>query len=396
MGVSRVWKNKMSHEIKVIHSVLVWLPQTQTWIYNQVKNLPDKIEAHVVCEETEHLVQFVVPNIHCLHDASKLRYIYEKGLRKLQLKRYPCFLTALSNELDTHILHSHFGDVGWGDLRVITSMNLKHVVSFYGFDVNMLPMQKPVWIERYHQLFKKADIFLCEGPHMIKQLVSMGCPREKVKLQHLGIDVEKIAYCPRIWKKGEPLCVLIAASFTEKKGIPYALEALIKLQSVVPIELTIIGDARPKSHSLKEKQKILSILEVGGLKLKTKLLGYQPYTVLFEEAYKNHIFISPSVTATNGDTEGGAPISLIEMMATGMIVVSTTHCDIPEEVNYGVKDWLVAERDVDGLVGKLAWLLEHPGEWVKMLDIGRKHIETEYDAKKQGKRLANIYHEIIE
>ncbi len=169
----------------------------------------------------------------------------------------------------------------------------------------------------------------------------------------------------------------------------------VKCKDTTPRGLHIIGDATPEPRSQNEKQKILKILEETGLREKTTLLGYQPYSVLFEQTYKNHIFISPSVTATDGDTEGGAPVSLIEMMATGMPVLSTTHCDIPEVVQCGIKDWLVPERDVDGLVEKLMWLINHTKEWGEMLDIGRKHVEKEYNARKQGKRLGDMYEEVI-
>ena len=126
-----------------------------------------------------------------------------------------------------------------------------------------------------------------------------------------------------------------------------------------------------------------------------KMLGFQPFSVLFDEAYKHHIFLSPSVTSSDGDTEGGAPVSLIEMMATGMPVVSTSHCDIPEVVQYGFDDWLVAERNVDGLVKRLRWLINHPNEWNDLLINGRKHVELEFSAIQQGKRLAEIYYELI-
>ena len=33
-----------------IHSFPFWLPQTQTWMYNQVKSLPRDVHRHVVCE----------------------------------------------------------------------------------------------------------------------------------------------------------------------------------------------------------------------------------------------------------------------------------------------------------------------------------------------------------
>lgn len=381
----------MSDKIKVIHSSPVWLPQTQTWMYTQVKYLPNNIETHIVCDRTEHLDQFEVPNIHSLPQSSLTARFGESGLKGAKTLSGLSWLCRIYNKIKPDIVHSHFGTVAWFNSRFLRLTKAKHIVTFYGLDVNMVPKQDPKWLNRYHTLFKSADLFLCEGPHMIKQLIAMGCPKEKIKLHHLGIDISQIAYHPRIWNSDQPLRILIAASFREKKGIPYALKALASLQNTVPVELTIIGDARAELRGQKEKQKILNILEESGLKSKTKLLGYQPYTVLFEEAYKNHLFISPSVTAADGDTEGGAPVSLIEMMATGMPVVSTTHCDIPEVVQYGVKDWLVAERDVNGLVEKLMWLINHPMEWKKMLDIGRKHVEKEYNARIQGESLGDMY-----
>ena len=54
---------------RVIHSFPVWLPQTQTWMYNQVKQLQQLgVEAHVVCERIENLDRFAVANIHSLEN----------------------------------------------------------------------------------------------------------------------------------------------------------------------------------------------------------------------------------------------------------------------------------------------------------------------------------------
>jgi colanic acid/amylovoran biosynthesis glycosyltransferase len=115
-----------------------------------------------------------------------------------------------------------------------------------------------------------------------------------------------------------------------------------------------------------------------------------------EEAYRHHIFLSPSVTASDGDTEGGAPVSLIDMAASGMPIVSSRHCDIPEVILDGVSGLLADERDVDGLVAHLRWLIEHPDEWRPMLDAGRRRMEKEYHAKVQGERLAEVYASLLE
>jgi colanic acid/amylovoran biosynthesis glycosyltransferase len=224
--------------------------------------------------------------------------------------------------------------------------------------------------------------------------MDLGCPADKVHVLHLGVDVANIAYQPRYWRPGEPLKILLAASFVEKKGLPYALEALAHLQHEVDLQITIIGDARQEPQSLMEKEKILTILNSSQLASQTRLLGYQPQEKLFEEAYQHHLFLSPSVTAVSGDTEGGAPVSLIDMSATGMPIISTTHCDIPEVVKHGETGLLAPERDVEGLINHLRQFIQNPQLFYEMGKNGRLHMEQAYNAPQQSQLLANFYYQL--
>lgn len=382
--------------LTILHSVPIWLPQTQTWIYSQVAELQRKgINAQVVCERIENLEQFEVANIHCLADKAKWRQIWDKSLRMLRIRRQLNHVASVGREAGAQILHSHFGNVGWANLGVVRQFNAKHVVTFYGHDVNRLPTQYPSWRSRYIELFDQADLILCEGSHMAKCIISLGCPSEKVKVQHLGVDTASITFNPRQWVPGEPLKVLIAASFREKKGISFAVEALGLLHKEVAVELTIIGDASSDPAGQHEKKIILDALELSGLSENTRLLGYQSHEALFREAYLHHIFLSPSVTASDGDTEGGAPVALIEMAASGMPIISTTHCDIPEIIQHGITGLLAAERDIGGLVCRLKWFVENPEKWGGMLAAGRNHIETEYDLHMQSSRLVAHYNALM-
>jgi colanic acid/amylovoran biosynthesis glycosyltransferase len=318
-----------------------------------------------------------------------------KVLSRLQRWSYPDFLAQTALESGARVLHSHFGNRGWLDIKAARRAGLKHVVTFYGSDVNRLPVVKPWWRQRYRALFEQVDCVLCEGPHMAQCIVNLGCPEHKVHVHHLGIEVEKIVFKPRVWNPDEPLRVLMAAAFREKKGIPYALEALGHLQHRVPLEITIVGDATSTTRSQAEKQRILTTIENHQLESRVRMLGYQSHTTLFEQAYEHHIFLSPSVTAGDGDTEGGAPIAIIEMTATGMPIVSTKHCDIPGVVQPDLVNLLAEERDVDGLVRYIEWLIEHREQWPGILEAGRKHIEAEFDVRLQGQRLTGIYRNLV-
>ena len=96
-------------------------------------------------------------------------------------------------------------------------------------------------------------------------------------------------------------------------------------------------------------------------------MGYQPHSTFLREAYENHIFISPSITANDGDTEGGAPVSIIEMAASGMPIISTRHCDIPNVVIDNKTGWLTKERDAKGIYNCLKWIIKYPDKWLEKL-----------------------------
>ena len=375
---------------KVIQSTPVWLPQTQTWMYNQAKYLSDDIESHIVCEKTENLDQFHLPDIHVIPPKSLLARYGNSGMKGSRLVRlFWLWLNCLKIRPD--VVHSHFGTIGWYDSLVIRITKVKHIVTFYGDDVNMLPTQYPSWRNRYNSLFESADLFLCEGPHMAECIKKLGCQQEKIRVHHLGVEVDKIPFKPRRWHPGETLRILISATFREKKGIPYALDALGRLKNEADFEITIIGDSTTTEKSRKEKECILKVIEKHKMKSIVKMFGFQPYSVLMEIAYKNHVFLSPSITAEDGDTEGGAPVTIIEMAATGMPVVSTRHCDIPEVIKNGCTGLLAEERDSEGLTYHLKWLIADPALWPKMIGAGRELIEKEFNVQRLAAKLGEFY-----
>lgn len=377
--------------VRVLQAVEIWLPQTQAWIYNQVRNLPPHIECEVVCETTTNLDQFPFPSIRALDQLPKVRGAADRAMRFLGLRRHLGFLRRRLQQFRPDVLHSHFGHVGWMNLGAVAGMTVPHVVTFYGFDLSLLPASDARWRSRYRELFRRADLFLCEGPHMAAQLASLGCPETKIAVHRIGVDLRRIPFRPRRWAPPETLRVLIAASFREKKGIPYALEALARLRTSVPLTVTVIGDANPSGKDDAEKGRILERIESTGLSPVTRLLGYQPYDVLMEEACSHHLFLSPSVTASDGDTEGGAPVALLDMAASGMPIVSTRHCDIPQVVLDGVNAVLAEERDVAGLVHAMRSILDAHTEWPGRLAEGRRHVERLFNVRTQAAALGDRY-----
>ena len=122
---------------------------------------------------------------------------------------------------------------------------------------------------------------------------------------------------------------------------------------------------------------------------------YQSHQTMLKESYNHHLFLQPSVTANDGDTEGGAPVAIIEMLATGMPVVATTHCDIPEVTGPAFAHLLAPERNAAKLAACIQSLLDEPDSWSDLASEGRKHVEQEYHRLRQAERLTDHYNGIL-
>jgi colanic acid/amylovoran biosynthesis glycosyltransferase len=382
----------MDEKLTVIHQCAVWLEITQTWLHNLVKYLPADVDSHVVCRSARNRQHFPGMQIHAFKEESFGRYLAYRIRYLLGNKRHAPYLQSKIAELNADLVHSHFGNNGWKAMDAVIGAGRPHFVSFYGQDVSKLPRDNPAWLGRYRELFNAPRTrFICEGNHMAKCLVAMGCDASRIHVHHLGVEIDQIPFQPRQWLPGEPLKVLMAASFREKKGLPYAIEALGRIRQRQPLELTIIGDAGKDKAGQNEKQRILDAIDRGGLGPYTRRLGYQPQKLLWDEASRHHLFLSTSVSASDGDTEGGAPVALIDMAASGMAIVSSFHCDIPEVIRHGETGWLAEERNVDDIVKAIERWLNNPGGWAAMLAAGRQHVESQYHAVTQGQHLAAIY-----
>ena len=372
----------------------VWLEPTQTWLYTQVINLPAHVESHVFCEATRNLDAFPFPRIHSLENDSRRMQLVDRLLRKLRVCRHFAWAKR-ARELGARLVHSHFGNTAWEFLPVARSCRARHVVSYYGFDVNRLP-RRGRWPARYAEVFREVDLVLCEGPHMARCLRELGCPAGKVAVHHLGVPVHEIPFAPRTWTRNERLRVLMAAAFKEKKGLPRGIEALGLLRGSLDLELTIIGGSSPSAEGVAEEQRIHAAIDRAGLRDRVRLLGYQPQRVLHEEARKHHLFLAPSLTAANGDTEGGAPVTLIEMAALGIPIVSTRHCDIPGVIEDEVTGLLAPEADTVALAERIERMVKISDAWASMLVAGRRRVEASFDARTQGVRLAELYAELVD
>lgn len=370
--------------LSVVQNSRIWLERTQAWLYLQLAALPSEIEVHVAAERIRNADEFPIADVDVLRKHGIIPYVFEKTLARLGIRRHGHVLSVIKRS-DAQVLHSHFGPVAWAALRAAERAGVPHIATFYGYDVTRLPTEDPAWKCRYRELFESVQSVLCEGPHMAERIEDLGCDADKIVLHRLGVPVDELVYRPRSLTDG-PLRVLIAASFTEKKGVPYALEALGRFGKRHPVVVTVVGRGDGSEASRVEAERIRHA--AGAARIPINFLGSVCHARLADEFYRNDVLVAPSVSAGDGDTEGGAPVTIIEAAATGMPIVSTRHCDIPDVLDQA-SHLLADERDVGGLVDRLDWLINN--EWSHFLARTRTDIEARYNASRQGKRLADLY-----
>ena len=286
------------------------------------------------------------------------------------------------------LIHAHFGGVGYRALDLGASLGIPVVTTFYGTDI----VGKPDWGEwpQHRQtLFSRGDLILVEGPYMRQRLIALGCPPEKVCIQHIAIDVDRLPFREREAHGGKTI-LCFAGRFEEKKGLLNALDAVAALRRRgVPLEFRIIGSgqlARQVRRRIAEH----------GLGDCVRMLGFLDYAAYLAAMALADIFVHPSVTASDGDSEGGAPTTILEAQALGLPVLSTTHADIPYVTRPGESAVLVPEGDSDALAEALAELIAHPERWAAMGRAGRAHVEARHDIRRQAARLEERYLAMME
>lgn len=285
------------------------------------------------------------------------------------------------------IIHSHFGPNGFRALYLREiGLGGKLITTFHGYDVNRYPQTEGKDV--YNELFEKCDFFTANSNFTKLQAVKLGCDEKKITVLPMGVRIDKFIFRPREIKPGQRIVILTVGRLVEKKGHQYAVRAIRELitrhQNIVYL---IAGDGPLKNR-------LESLVVELDLQRYVRFPGGLEEDEILEVYRKAHIFVLPSVTASDGDSEGQALV-LQEAQAAGIPVVSTFHNGIPDGVLNGESGFLVPERDVDALAEKLEYLIGHPEIWPEMGRCGREFVEKNYNIRRLNRWLAEIYQQLV-
>lgn len=186
---------------------------------------------------------------------------------------------------------------------------------------------------------RMASRFLAASSFTRNSLVENGAAFDSVSVIPYGVDLQRFrpAAQPRV--RSPKLQLLFVGRINQRKGVKYLLEAL-KMFRPEEVQLTICGRVVDS----------LSLFRDSGL-----AIDIRP-SVSSEElvrAYQSaDLFIFPSVA------EGFAQV-LLESLACGLPILSTTHTAAPDLITEGHGGFIVEPRRPDLLAERITWCLEH-------------------------------------
>ncbi|EFO1363550.1 TPA: colanic acid biosynthesis glycosyltransferase WcaL [Escherichia coli] len=329
------------------------------------------------------------------HRASQtLRGIHRKNTwQALNLKRYGAesrnlILSAICGRVATpfhaDVFIAHFGPAGVtaAKLRELGVIRGKIATIFHGIDISSREVLNH-YTPEYQQLFRRGDLMLPISDLWAGRLQKMGCPREKIAVSRMGVDMTRFSPRP-VKAPATPLEIISVARLTEKKGLHVAIEACrqLKEQGVAfRYRILGIGPWERRLRTLIEQYQLEDMVEMPGFKPSHEVKA------MLDDA---DVFLLPSVTGADGDMEG-IPVALMEAMAVGIPVVSTLHSGIPELVEADKSGWLVPENDARALAQRLAAFSQLDADKLApVIKRAREKVEHDFNQQVINRELASL------
>lgn len=300
---------------------------------------------------------------------------------------YPYDLVNLLRRDNPALVHVYYGHKAVHFLEMLQAWGGPWIVSFHGVDVSKF-IDEPGYAEKLKTVFAEARFVMARSESLLAKLESLGCPREKLRLNRTPIPLEHLIASVRKPPVNGQWRFVQACRLIQKKGILTTLKALALVKQSHPnFRYLICGDGPLK-------QKIADVAQQLGLQENIDLCGWLSQEQLLAEYERAHIFLHPSEKTKDEDQEG-IPNSMLEAMATGLPVVATLHGGIPEAVTNGQDGILVSERSPDELAKAIMRMMTDAELLAKCSQNSAVSVRANFGGEAQIAAMEDVYFEAI-
>jgi colanic acid/amylovoran biosynthesis glycosyltransferase len=218
-------------------------------------------------------------------------------------------------------IHAHFGVIAAPQRKLARSLGVPLVAGFYGYDASLdRVVGSRVWKRRYRRLFDEVAAVVVEGPAMAGRVRALGCPDEKLHVIRLPADARGLGGVSQ--SAPDTFVVVEAGRFVGKKGFDTGIRAFAKAFRGTAARLVMMGGGELEPSYRRFADEL-------GIAGQITWLASLPFLDFMGHIAGASVALFPSRTAPDGDTEGGAPVTLIETQWLGVPVLVSDHDDLP-------------------------------------------------------------------
>jgi glycosyltransferase involved in cell wall biosynthesis len=259
------------------------------------------------------------------------------------------------------------------------------------FNPEVIPYSK---IRNYNHEHAKHFVAITEKAK--DALILEGVTPDRISVVPSGLDCEKFKplgkneeVAKKLGISIDSIRILFVGRLVREKGILDLLNAFSQLLTKIPnVELLIVGSGNP-GMQIKIKQ-LVHNLKIGG---KVKFLGSIEYSLMPQIHNLADVFCLPSIPTNVWAEQFG--YSIVEAMACGKPVISTSTGSIPEVVKDRITGILVKPNNQVGLQTALEELVFNEREREIFGNNGRKWVLQSFEANKIAGKLAEIYEKYL-
>lgn len=316
-----------------------------------------------------------VLSVHWLHRAR--RKLVRMILRRNWAWEFDRICKVALRRCKADVVLAEYGTTGIRILDACRRTNIPLVVHFHGVDASKYDVIQDN-AAGYKRMFMLAAAVVAVSRAMERQLLDLGCPREKLVYIPCGVDCSKFSGAD---PSTAGLQFVAAGRMVEKKAPHLTLAAFALVQKAYPeARLRFIGDGELLNLCK-------SLADAFGIKHSVTFLGAQSHEVVRQEMMCARAFVQHSITARNGDSEG-TPVAVLEAGAMGLPVIATRHAGIADVVSHGETGLLVAEHDVANMEEYMRQLAREPAFAAELGHNAAAHIRRYYSMEQSIGRLA--------
>ncbi len=200
------------------------------------------------------------------------------------------------------------------------------------------------------------DYWIAASSFTKNTLMQHGAPVDRIQVIPYGTDLEWFTPGTMRHSTNQPLRVLFVGTVCQRKGLSYLVDALDALPSGAA-ELTICGRLVDDAATLRNAR------------ARTRIRAFVSSEELLREFRSADVFVFPSLAEGFGHV-------LLEAMACGLPVISTTHTAAPDLISDGREGFVTEPGDRAGLVKCLEYFLKNRERVSQMGTAARARAEA--------------------